>query len=65
MMGETLKKLRKEKNLSQTEIAKILGIPQKTYSDYETDKSNPKVETLIKLADFYKTSTDYLLGRYK
>lgn len=65
MIGETLKKLRKEKKLSQTEIAKILGIPQRTYSDYETNKSEPKLDTLIKIAELYQTSTDYLLGRYK
>lgn len=65
MIGETLKKLREGKNLSQTEIAKILGIPQRTYSDYETNKSDPKLDTLIKIAEFYQTSTDYLLGRYK
>ena len=65
MIGETLKKLREGKNLSQTEIAKILGIPQRTYSDYETNKADPKLDTLIKIAEFYQTSTDYLLGRYK
>lgn len=65
MIGKTIKKLREQKSLSQTQVAEKIGVTQRTYSDYERDKTEPKLETLIKLAELYETSTDYLLGRYK
>lgn len=60
-----LKELRKRKNLSQNDVAKFLGIKQATYSGYESEKFEPKIETLCKLADFYNVSLDYLIGRVK
>lgn len=65
MLAENLKYLRKEHALSQQKIADILGIPQRRYSNYETGTSEPNIETLIKIADYYKISLDYLVGRYK
>lgn len=65
MLAENLKSLRKERKLSQQKIADILGIPQRRYSNYETGTSEPNVEMLIKIADYYKVSVDYLIGRYK
>ena len=47
----------------QKELAEYLGVQQNTYSDYETGKINVPIEALIKLADYYHVSTDYLLGR--
>lgn len=58
-----LKTIRKQNEKTQIEIAKYLNIDQTTYSGYETGKSNPSLEILIKLADLYKISLDYLCGR--
>ena len=58
-----LRDLREDNNLSQKEIAEFLGITQNTYSRYETNERNIPLESISKLADFYKTSVDYLLGR--
>ena len=61
-MLEHLRGLREDKDLSQSEMAKILRIHQTTYSDYELENLNIPVETLKQLAVFYDTSVDYLLG---
>lgn len=58
-----LKELRKEKNLTQKEMSVKLNVTQQTYSDYENNKTNPDIETIITLANFFEVSTDYLLGR--
>jgi transcriptional regulator with XRE-family HTH domain len=47
---------------SQAEFAKIFGIPQKTYSNYESGKNEPQIATLIKFADYFGCSVDYLIG---
>lgn len=57
-----LKELREENNISQKEIAEFLNIKQNTYSQYETAKRQLPIDVLIKLAKFYKTTTDYILG---
>lgn len=57
-----LKDLREDRDLKQTEIAKILGISQRGYSHYETEDNNIPNNILIKLAKFYNTSVDYILG---
>ena len=57
-----LKDLREDKDLKQTEIAKELGISQRGYSHYETGDNNIPTNILIKLAYFYNTSIDYILG---
>ena len=56
-----LKQLREENNISQSEIAIFLNIKQNTYSQYETGKRQIPIDTLIKIAKFYKVSTDYIL----
>lgn len=58
---ENLIKLRKENNLTQQEVAKFLNIANNTYCWYEKDKTEPNIETLKKLADYYKVSVDYLI----
>ena len=55
-----LKELRKQKNLTQTEIAKILNMAQTTYAGYELGQREPTIDTLKKIADFYNVSLDYL-----
>lgn len=58
-----IKQLRIEKGKNQEEIAKLLGIRQESYSAYELNKTQPSIENLIKLADFFNVSLDYLCDR--
>ena len=58
-----LKEIRKDRDITQTEVAKYLGMKQQQFSEYEIGKRLIPVETLDKLADFYNTSIDYLVGR--
>ena len=62
-MYRRLRELRDEKDLTQTEIAKMLGMSQTGYSKYETGENDIPTDVLIKLAKFYNTSIDYLLGQ--
>lgn len=57
-----IKALREDKNLRQIDVAKKTGIDQRTLSNYETGKTNPDSYAIIKLADFYGVTCDYLLG---
>ena len=58
-----LKDLREDKDLMQKEVASILGIDQRVYSNYETGKREIPTRFVVILADYYNTTTDYLLGR--
>jgi len=58
-----IKDLREDRDLNQKDIANMLNIHQTTYSDYELGNLNIPVSVLLKLADYYETSIDYLLGR--
>ena len=60
---ENLKKLREKRNITQVRLSIAAEVSQETISAYESGKSFPSVETLIKIADFLGTSTDYLLER--
>lgn len=55
--------LRQDADKTQTEIAAVLGIDQRVYSNYETGKREIPVRYLIVLADYYGTSIDYMVGR--
>jgi len=63
MVFTRLRDLREDNDFNQAEIAAILNITQTTYSKYELGKINVPIEAFIKMADFYKTSIDYLAGR--
>lgn len=63
MKFERMKELRVNAKKTQTEVGEILGINQRTYSQYELGNRQIPLEALIKLADFYGVSVDYLLGR--
>lgn len=63
MMYKRLRDLREDKDLKQKDIADFLNISQRGYSHYETGNNDIPTEILIRLADFYETSVDYLLGR--
>ena len=60
--GVILKELRKEKKLTQTELAQFLCTTQDSISLWELGKSYPDIPTLIKIAKFFDVSSDYLLG---
>ena len=62
-MYQRLRDLREDRDLNQTEVAKMLGMSQTGYSKYETGENDIPTAVLIKLADFYDTSIDYVLGR--
>ncbi len=57
-----IRDIREDHDLTQKQISKILNCTQQTYSRYETGEITIDIYNLIKLADFYNTSTDYLLG---
>lgn len=63
MYFQRLRDLREDKDMKQADVAQILGIAQTVYSRYERGFQNIPLEHLIKLADFYNVSTDYILGR--
>ena len=60
---ENIRNLRLDNGYTQKQIAQMLGVSQNTYSQYEIGVLNYPVDVIIKLADFYGTTTDYLLGR--
>ena len=62
-MKDQLQELRKEKKFTQEEAADKFGVKLSTYQKYERDAISPPYDILIKIADFYNVSTDYLLGR--
>ena len=62
-MYERIRHLRKDRDMTQKEIAALLSMSQTGYSKYETGENDIPTSVLIKLADFYETSVDYLLGR--
>lgn len=62
-IGERIAQLRKNRNMSQFQLAKTLDIATSTLGMYETNKRKPNMEMLEKLADFFGVSIDYLLGR--
>ncbi|SHJ68416.1 helix-turn-helix domain-containing protein [Desulfofundulus thermosubterraneus] len=61
--GERLAYLRNQRGLSQAELARLLDVGQSTIAMYEKNKRSPDHHSLIRLADFFGVSTDYLLGR--
>lgn len=63
MKFQRLQDLRTDSDLSQKQIGEILHISQRAYSHYETGSRCIPVEILIRLADYYDTSIDYLIGR--
>lgn len=63
MYFQRIRDLREDCDLTQREVAEFLGIRQTVYSRYERGFQTIPVEHLLKLADFYHVSTDYMLGR--
>lgn len=63
MQYKNLRGIREDRDIRQKDIAKILNVSQNTYSQYETGVISLTAEVLIKLADYYDVSIDYLLDR--
>ena len=61
-MYKRIQELREDNDKTQKEIAILLGTSQQYYSQYKSGKREITVERIIKLAKYYKTSTDYILG---
>lgn len=60
---ERLKELRLKKGLTQTELGEKVGVKQNTFTNWENGKREPSFENLIKLADLFEVSLDWLFGR--
>ena len=63
IFSERLKELRKKRGYTQSELADILNIKRATIAKWETGMTEPRIESLIKLADILDTTTDFLLGK--
>ncbi|MBQ9534622.1 MAG: helix-turn-helix transcriptional regulator [Clostridia bacterium] len=63
MVYKNLRSIREDRDIRQREIAELLHISQNTYSQYETGAIALTAEVLVKLADYYRCSVDYLLDR--
>ena len=63
MKYKRIRDLREDADITQTELGNILNLPQRTYAYYENGQRTIPPEILIKLADYYETSVDYILGR--
>lgn len=63
ILAKRLKELREERRIYQRELAEILGMSFRGYQNYETGQSEPKLTTLVAIADYYQVSIDYLAGR--
>ncbi|MBD7912022.1 MULTISPECIES: helix-turn-helix domain-containing protein [Clostridium] len=62
-LSDRLKELRKENNMTQSDLGKILGVGKTTISMYENGNSTPNDEIKIKIANYFNISLDYLLGK--
>lgn len=63
VLGKRLRSLRKEKKLTQQDLASFINVTHVSISGYESGRRSPDTDTLQKLADFFNVTTDYLLGR--
>lgn len=59
-----IRRLRKESGLTQQQVADKVNVSRSAYSQYEMGLKQPTIDTLVKIADLYKCSLDYLVGRY-
>lgn len=63
MFAERLKQLRAEKGVLQSDLAAIANVSSKTISSYEQGNSEPNIDTLVKLSNYFSVSVDYLVGK--
>jgi transcriptional regulator with XRE-family HTH domain len=62
MIGKQLKELRKRKNITQKELAKVIGVTTGTISHYESRFKNPRYDNLVKISEYFNVTTDFLNG---
>ena len=62
-LNENIKRLRLSRGLNQVEFAKAMGVSKQCVSNWENDNVMPSIEMLLKIADFFHVTTDYVLGR--
>lgn len=65
MSYKNIRSIREDNDITQRQVAELLNVSQNTYSQYETGKIEWTASTLIKLADYFDVSVDYLLDRTK
>ncbi|EGL99324.1 helix-turn-helix domain-containing protein [Ligilactobacillus salivarius] len=63
MLGNNIKELRKNKRMTQKDLAEAMKVSQQTVGAWETERAIPGADTLSELADYFNVTTDYLLGR--
>lgn len=63
MLGENIRRLRQERGLCQEELGRRIGASKQSVSNWENGNITPSIDLLLRLADFFGVSTDYLLGR--
>lgn len=61
-LNENIKQLRQARNLSQVDLAKALGVTKQSVSNWENNNIQPSIDMLIRLAQFFSVSTDFILG---
>ena len=62
-LNENIKRLRLARGLNQVEFAKAMGVSKQCVSNWENDNVMPSIEMLVKIADYFNVTTDYILGR--
>lgn len=65
MVGEILQELRKDKGITQADLSKVVGVSPSTIGSYETETVEPPLSMLLKLADYFGVTLDYLVGRVR
>ena len=63
LFGQRLRMLREKREMTQEEMSGMLHVHRSTYTKYEIGETQPSIDTLIRLADLFKVSVDFLLGR--
>lgn len=64
-MLKNLRKLREEKGVTQKQLADVISVSQQSINKYENHNIEPDIDTLIKMADYFETSVDYIVGHSK
>jgi len=65
LFAERLKELREENNMTQEQLGKLLNVTKQAISSYEKGENEPSLDTLVKIAEIFNVSLDYLFGRTK
>lgn len=61
-LNENIRRLRMARNISQVELAKALGVTKQSISNWENNNIQPSIDMLIRICDYFRVTTDYMLG---